>query len=468
MPLWLVPVIAVNVAVPPAATAPAAVVPIRRDQLAVQINRLLQDPALKGAVVGIVVRSLSTGETLFSHNPNRRCIPASNQKLITAAAAISLLGPSFRFTTDLRRKGDQLWLVGSGDPSLDRPRLAKLAGDAMSATGPDRPIVLELDDTAFAGPSLGAAWQWDDESFSFSAPFSALVADRSTASLSIVPNIAGTRAAVAVDTDGFAVEGTVTTVEGNIVRVEWERERGTSKLRVSGTIGASAGRQSIAFAVDDSTRHAGAVFVGAAQSLGWPLAVGGRSAVPGDGITVAASQSRPLADLLCDFLKPSDNLAGECLLRTIGRSAIAPGTARSGIARVHAWLESMGIDRKGIDIVDGSGLSMQNALTTGFVTDLLVGMRNNADFRKALPVAGRDGTLKGRMRGTPAEGRVLAKTGTLTVASSLSGYALTLGGEDIAFSILMNQFDRTSGARRAREIQDSIAQLLVRIAPPKR
>jgi D-alanyl-D-alanine carboxypeptidase/D-alanyl-D-alanine-endopeptidase (penicillin-binding protein 4) len=128
----------------------------------------------------------------------------------------------------------------------------------------------------------------------------------------------------------------------------------------------------------------------------------------------------------------------------------------------------MGIDRKGIDIVDGSGLSMQNALTTGFVTDLLFGMRNNADFRKALPVAGRDGTLKGRMRGTPAEGRVLAKTGTLTVASSLSGYALTLGGEDIAFSILMNQFDRTSGARRAREIQDSIAQLLVRIAPPKR
>lgn len=453
---------------PSAAATSNAAPDIARHQLAKQIQQLLHDPALTGAGVGVVVRSLSRGEQLLSINPDLRCIPASNQKLLTAAAAISLLGPDFRFPTEVRKHDKRLWLVGSGDPSLTTQRLEELARDTAAALGEDRPLFLELDDTAFAGPTLGAAWQWDDESFPFSAPFSALVTDRSTATFTVTPGVVGSPANVSLPSPAGQIEGTVTTIPGNTDRVRWERKRAAASVVVSGTIGVSAPPQRIAFAIHDPTAFTGRIFAEQLAQKGVTIAPAGRSAAPAASARIAVSQSRPLRELLADFLKPSDNLAGECLLRATGRHAGGIGSDSTGIANVHKWLERVGIDHSGIDVMDGSGLSMQNTLTARFLIQLLTEMADNRAFVDALPVAGRDGTLRNRLKGTAAEGRVMAKTGTLTVSSCLSGYVVTRSGERLVFSILMNQFDRKTGSRKARQIQDAIVELLARVAPAHR
>ncbi len=438
---------------------------IPRSRIAAEIQHLLQDPALRGASVGLVVRSLTRGDELVAINPDLRCIPASNQKLLTAAAAISLLGPDYRFPTEVRKHTNRLWLVGSGDPSLTRQRLEQLAGETARALGPEQPDSLAWDDTAFAGPVLGAAWQWDDETYSFSAPFSALVMDRSTAILTVTPGSAGTPAVVSLPAAAGSIEGTITTLAGKEIGIRWERQRAASVVVVSGTVGASAAPQQFPFAVHDPTSYTGQAFAENLTRQGLRLVTTGRSAAPADSVRVAVSRSGPLRDLLAEFLKPSDNLAGECLLRAIGRHAGGIGSDTTGIAILRKWLGQSGLDHSRIDIVDGSGLSMQNTLTARFTVQLLCAMAENRDFVNALPVAGRDGTLRSRLKGTAAEGRVMAKTGTLTVASSLSGYVVTRAGERLAFSILMNQFDRKTGSRQARLVQDAIAERLARLAP---
>jgi len=416
----------------------------------------------------VVVRSLSRNEELLSINPDLRCIPASNQKLLTAAAAISLLGPDFRFSTEVRKRDNRLWLVGSGDPSLTTQRLEQLARDTVVALAPDRPQNLDLDDTVFAGPTLGAAWQWDDESFSFNAPFSALVTDGSTAAFKVTPGAIGSLAAVSIPSPAGQITGTVSTIPGNGIGVRWERHRATAQVVVSGTIGVDAQPQRIPFAVHDPTLFTGRIFVEKMAQFGGTVADVGRSAAPLGSVRIAVSQSPPLRELLADFLKPSDNLAGECLLRATGRHTGGIGSDSTGIANVRKWLGRAGIDHSGIDVMDGSGLSMQNTSTARFTVQLLTTMADNRAFVDALPVAGRDGTLRNRLKGTAAEGRVMAKTGTLTVASCLSGYVVTRAGERLVFSILMNQFDRKTGSRKARQIQDAIAELLARLEPVRR
>jgi D-alanyl-D-alanine carboxypeptidase/D-alanyl-D-alanine-endopeptidase (penicillin-binding protein 4) len=177
------------------------------------------------------------------------------------------------------------------------------------------------------------------------------------------------------------------------------------------------------------------------------------------GTQQLAEHRQPIMPTLINLNKVSDNLTAELLLKTIGVEKFGRrGSAENGLRALKLFLGASGIDTTAMSVADGSGLSRYNLITPGAVVNLLTAMWNNFklrnEFISTLPIAGIDGTLENRMRGTPAEGIVHAKTGSLSGVSALSGYAVTLDGEELAFSIMMQPF--VVPTRAIREAQDKI------------
>jgi D-alanyl-D-alanine carboxypeptidase/D-alanyl-D-alanine-endopeptidase (penicillin-binding protein 4) len=177
--------------------------------------------------------------------------------------------------------------------------------------------------------------------------------------------------------------------------------------------------------------------------------------------TLFTIASPPLRDILPALLKPSQNQIAEILLKTLGLERTGVGSADSGRRVVEAQLTSWGIPPDEFVIRDGSGLSRHDYLSPGTLARVLSIMQHDtafAAFYSALPVAGVDGTIADRMRGTPAAGNVHAKTGYVDRARSLSGYVTTADGAQLVFSMLCNNW--TTPVHDVEQVQDAIAALL--------
>lgn len=172
---------------------------------------------------------------------------------------------------------------------------------------------------------------------------------------------------------------------------------------------------------------------------------------------LAAHQSPPLSQVLALLNKPSDNLIAECLLKQLGAKLKGKGSAASGLQAEQEYLQRIGADMTAVNIVDGSGLSRNDCISPRNLLAVLKYMYRHKDFKAfydSLPIAGVDGTMKKRLKGTSAEGNVHAKTGYVSHISSVSGYVTTKSGEPIAFSILMN--NHLCRNKEAIAVQDKI------------
>ena len=429
--------------------------------LGAAIDRILADPMLAGAQAGVVVADARTGAVLVDRAGQRRLLPASNVKLLTSAAAMGILGPGFRFVTEVRadgvRKGrvldGDLYLRGSGDPALTPAGLDALARD-VADTGV-RTVAGDLvgDDTAFDAQRLGLEWAWDDESFAGAAPVSALTvapgADylAGTMTVTVAPAaVAGRRPRVTVvPVVGRPAVLVRALTAGHTSAIEVKRRHGSDKLMVTGHLPAGSEPVVRTVTVRNPTAVAVEAFRVALRRHG--VRVRGQAVAsaptPATATVVARHTGAPLREMLAPLLKQSNNNMAELLVKAIGRHAAGAGSWPAGTAAVAAYLSRLGIDPMTYRQVDGSGLSRRNLVSPAVVTRVLVAVRREPWFpvwRRALPVAGDPdpmigGTLRNRMRGTPAAGVVLAKTGTLTGAAALSGYVTT---EDLAFSIIVN------------------------------
>ncbi|NUO79424.1 D-alanyl-D-alanine carboxypeptidase/D-alanyl-D-alanine-endopeptidase, partial [candidate division KSB1 bacterium] len=177
-------------------------------------------------------------------------------------------------------------------------------------------------------------------------------------------------------------------------------------------------------------------------------------------VRVLAEHEAPILPVLTNLNKISDNLTAELVLKTIGAERFGrPGTAEKGVAAMRAFLQNSGVDTLAINSADGSGVSRYNLVTPDGLVDLLTAMWQREDLRPAfvstLPIAGVDGTLSNRMRGSAAEGVLRAKTGSLSGVSSLSGYTITAEGEAVVFSMMMQHYLVKDAA--VRSVQDRIA-----------
>lgn len=452
-----------------------------------KISQVLAAPALKHASVGVLIRSLKSGTVLYERNADLALVPASNQKILTATAALRTLGPAFRYRTSVcttaqpdgegTLRGD-LFLRGSGDPSLSSERMGELAR-SIAQSGVKKVIGRIVGDgTAFDSQTLGSGWQWDDESYSYSPQVSGLNCDGNVVRVSVRPaSRAGEPVSVLIngrpagEETYVAVENHALTVAGKNesgTPISIERARGMNRIVLSGSTPLGTVEQGDWVTVEDPSRFAASRFVLALEKAGvaveTPLWLDTGSTPPG-AREIAVSESEPLTQLLKDFLKPSNNLYGEALLKTVGRGAAQTGTGRigEGQKQIANLLRAANIAPGGLHVSDGSGLSVQNTVTPRILCELLTYVDSRfspierATFTEGLPIGGVDGTLRGRFKGTPLAGNVRAKTGTLFGASSLSGYVTARSGERFAFSILMNH---SASSAEARKAQDAIVTAL--------
>jgi D-alanyl-D-alanine carboxypeptidase/D-alanyl-D-alanine-endopeptidase (penicillin-binding protein 4) len=444
---------------------------------------LLDVPALRHGSASVVVRSADRGDVLFRYRDGALVMPASTLKLVTLAAAADRLGWDHTFTTTVRATGPiaggvlegDLVVEGTGDPSIGGPEEPASAlmdrwAEVLWTTGVrhvDGAILGE--DTAFDGPGLGEGWAWDDMAWGYSAPVGALQANADSAEVRVTPAPREGEPAIvtiAPGESGLQVESAVRTgPEDAAASLALERDPGSTVVRVTGLVPAGAAPIVRTAAVRRPTDYFLALFESALARRGILARSRARaiSAPPGDrapaaGRVLLVHRSPPLRDLAATLMKASQNQYAETLLRALARShareqreghaADTPAchrdaaTVQCGRDVVGRVLTGWGLEPETIVMADGSGLSRYNLVTAGSLAEVLFRMSRDPRHREpwlaALAVAGVDGTLERRFQGTTAQGRVRAKTGSLSTVRALAGYVPSAGGEQLLFVIVLN------------------------------
>ncbi|HYT49355.1 MAG TPA: D-alanyl-D-alanine carboxypeptidase/D-alanyl-D-alanine-endopeptidase, partial [Pyrinomonadaceae bacterium] len=464
-----------------------------------------------------------TGQTIFEQDANKFVRPASNMKLYTVATAFDRLTPDFHFITsvyakekpdDGKVKGD-LVIYGRGDPSL-AARFNN--GDYFKGINDlaDRIVAAQIkrikgdlvgDESYFNGAPLGSGWEWEDLTWSYGAQISALTINDNAIDLNVKP---GEKAgAPVVFTTGppsasfiTIINRATTSARGSKSDLRIYRGLGANTLELSGTLplgdagfvgGVAIPDPALAFVsmLRDALTKRGVKIDGRVRTItdrsGGSLmprippgfASGSIAQFP---VEIASLQSPPFSEIAAHTLKPSQNQYTELILRTLGRNPQvldASGNTRplagdargstddeeAGLQTVRAFLRQAGIGDNDVALNDGSGLSRNDLISANTTVQLLTFMSKHkyfTQFRDALPIAGVDGTLRTRMRGTPAEGNVRAKTGSLSSVASLSGYVTTATGEHLVFSMMLNNYPDAAAVRR--DSIDAIAIMLASFA----
>jgi serine-type D-Ala-D-Ala carboxypeptidase/endopeptidase (penicillin-binding protein 4) len=489
------PLLAVLAVLPSAAPA----------QSAARLDRRLDQPPLDRHLWGVAVLD-AEGRLRYGRNAERLFTPASNVKLVVTAVATALLGPGWTVRTPLYGSGPvaggvlqgDLVLAGRGDPTWGRrcfaadtlapgacdtdpfQPLARLAG-ALRARG-IRAVAGDLvaDASWFAGPAVHGTWEHDDLVWGYGAPVTALGFHENARQLTVAPGPApGAPATVLVvpAVAGLDVENRLVTVPDTApARFEPAHEAGRVVLR--GTVRAGQAPRREQVAVPDGPRFAALAFRQVLADSG--IAVAGGVRVVTDtfatraeraGEPLAAVTSRPLADWVFPILNVSQNWYADLLLRHLGRLGGGSGTWEEGLEVERRFLiDSVALDSTQFRLHDGSGLSGKNLMTPLAFARLLHWMRGHprfAAFAAGLPRSGAAGSLRTRFLGTPAAGRVRAKTGSIGQANTLSGYleADTVPGPRPlrTFSIQANH--HTLGGRTMIQAIDSVVVELARTAP---
>ncbi|UCF20070.1 MAG: D-alanyl-D-alanine carboxypeptidase/D-alanyl-D-alanine-endopeptidase [Gemmatimonadota bacterium] len=451
--------------------------------LGVEFDEIFADPAFRNANWGVMVQSIETGEILYRQNAEKLFMPASNNKLVTAAVALTRLGPDHRFLTrvaatarpetDGTLTGD-LIIVGGGDPAIserfyddDPLAVFRAWADSLKARGVER-IAGNIvgDDNLFDDVHLGPGWAWDYLDAYYAAEIGALLYNEGAVTYRIVPGDSLGAAAGLVSlppTDYLALAADITTVaDSTEISIRAERRPFTNEARLWGSIWIGQDTVTRYIAPHDPTLFFVTVLRETLESQG--IDVGG-AAIDADSldvyppadtlVTLFTHESPTLTEIVKPFLKRSQNQIGEMLLRYLGVVETDTGSVAAGRRAVEATLTDWGIPESSYIYVDGSGLSRYNYLSPDAIVRLLRVMARGPEFDvfyDALPIAGVDGTLRSRMKGTLAENNARAKTGYISNSRALSGYVTTRDGELLAFSIIVNNFDESVDA--AEYLQD--------------
>jgi D-alanyl-D-alanine carboxypeptidase/D-alanyl-D-alanine-endopeptidase (penicillin-binding protein 4) len=438
--------------------------------LKAQIDSLVSDTLFPPSNIGIEIASLATGEVLYDLNSRMLFNPASNQKLYTSSTALSLLGEDFPLITRviLDTSSQTIWVKAYGDPILTTADMDSIARSIGPLIPRGKRWNLAGDLSYFDDIYWGEGWAWDDEPESYSMYISPLCLNGNAIVVRTRPGRrAGDQVQVEVDppTGYVTVENSATTVEDSaafplVVSRRW-KER-TNTITVSGEMPLHDTLDKSDVSIWHPEWYALTVLAERLESAGIAIDSISIDTTNVDGPELLRFSHR-LDSVVTYMDKVSDNLSAEVLLKVLAAEKRGPpGTARAGLSVVKEFIASIGVDTTTMVMVDGSGLSRYDLLPPAGTVQLLEGMyRQGQHFGSlsySLPIAGVDGTIKNRMSGTPAQGNLRAKTGTLSTVTALSGYVRTADGEPLAFSIMIQHAPH--GIQLYRRVQDKIGILL--------
>jgi len=423
--------------------------------LETRIKQILEESSLDAQETAVVVVSVNRGKTLASINADYPMNPASCAKIVTAAAALSMLGPNYRFETSFytdHKYSDgsihNLHVVGNGDPSLVTEELLRIIYDLKNRGVRTISGDIVIDDSFFDGPWYPR--KDGDDGRAFTAPTSAFSVNFNSAKFIIAPG-AGRRAEVATDPDTSYIRIINKVATGGRFRAyiaaKETSEEGETFL-VTGSIPPHAPPQEFYRRVTNPSYYAGSVLKDMLIQNGVPVAgIVRTGALPAGSMQIVRQESKPLSLILRDMNKFSNNFIAEQLLKHLGAVKKGkPGSTAKGIDAIGGFLSSLGFAPGTYTLENGSGLSTTSRLPASLLVKILQTIyRNHAlqpDFIESLSILGVDGTMKS-WRGEPQlHGWLRAKTGSLGGVSALAGYVPMRNGEVAAFAILANGFKK--------------------------
>jgi len=438
-----------------------------------EIERVVNAGALSNALYGIKIKSLRTGEVIYEKNSNLSLLPASNVKLITAAASLAYLKPEYTFKTMVyysgaikdRKLHGNIYLKGFGDPSLTSEDLWVIANDLFLKGIREVTGDLIADDSFFDSKRMGDGWEEYPKESLYTSLVGALSLNYNTVRIVVSPSANGARPIAMVDppTDYIDIDNRMSSrIGGGKTSLSARRTNDNSyeneKIILQGRVSSHSGVETYK-KIENPHIYTATVFKDFLNKNG--ILLKGKvveGTVPGNAKILVIHNSKPLASIIRDMNKYSNNFIAEQILKTLGAEVKGvPGTEEKGIEVEEEFLGKIGVEKENRSIGDGAGLSKKNKITPAQMVKLLEFMYNDfelwPEYISSLPTFGIDGSLKKRLTGFFTERRTRAKTGTLNGVTCLSGYLATADNEPVAFSFLVN---RCSDVWAAKEVQNSI------------
>jgi D-alanyl-D-alanine carboxypeptidase/D-alanyl-D-alanine-endopeptidase (penicillin-binding protein 4) len=454
---------------------------------------------------GALVTDADTGEILYALNSARYFTPASNAKLFTTALALATLGPDFRIRTTIEAAGNldrtgrlrgDLVLVGRGDANLSN-RVFPFA-QQVQRDGPPEKVLAEMaqsvvqrgvkqidgdvvaDDSYLALGRFPSGWTVDDTVWSYGAAVSAISVNDNTVTLEVRP---GEAAGAPLRFDLKPLPGVykvrndaATSAAGTEEQLRISRDPESRVFYLSGTLPLGAPPHVLPLAVQEPAENAAALLEQLLKARGIRIMGHSRARHAGDpGPSVPSAPRTVLVEHLSPPLiedvrltnKISDNLHAELLLRVAAKEKGGAESLDDALKFATQFRQDGGLAADDALLKDGSGLSRDDLVTPEGVVRLLSYVAKQpwaTDFVATLPVAGEDGTLERRMKGTAAAGRIHAKTGQVDHVEALSGFAVSLRGEHLIFSILGNN-DAVSGRDAAATVDSFCVAMVEELGP---
>lgn len=449
-----------------------------RADLAGDVRRVLNEKYLAKARTGVAIAKLTDGSTkadlLFASNGKTPLIPASNLKLITTAAALDRFGPDFKFRTQLLLKGENLYLIGDGDPTLGDAEMLKPLGwdvttifqiwaEELKKRNIAMAKNLYVDDSVFDEQFLHPNWPIDQEHLRYVAQVGGINLNVNCVDFIIRKTSYGQPVSVLMNPDTQYISVKNTCITGDRDAIGLVRVRGGNEILLRGQTDISRSAP-ISVTVHDPAMYAATVLGETLAAEGIALGAApvrdrsarnrfGKQGEAG-GWSVVGALETPIAPALYRANKDSMNLYAEALCKRLGFAATnQPGTWLSGTTAMGEFLKSCGVTEDQFRLDDGCGLSKENAISAEAIVRVLArefGGKHRQLFIGSLSVSGADGTLKDRFADTALNGRVFAKSGYVNYVGTLSGYVNTTDGSWYAFSILMNEVPfRTNNTAKA-------------------
>jgi len=447
------------------------------------IRTVLQDKLLHKATVGIQVVRLGASATdvrpIYTLEADTPLIPASNLKLTTTSAALDALGPDFKFRTMLVRVGEDLVIVGDGDPTFGDAEFLKHAGWNVTTVFQGWATQLQklkitsvrdviVDDGVFEEPAVHPHWPANQLDERYMAEVGGLNLNANCVDFTITPGAPGQLAVYLLNppTSYLNITNTCMTSSDNVVRLS--RDPNSNDVLLTGHA-PPRGTVAVSLPVRDPSLFAGTVFSETLKAAGITVrgevrrdrTVRDRHDAGSIQWDVLGINETPLASALARANKDSMNLYAESLCKRLGFAlSHQPGSWANGTAAVAAFLHKTGAPPEEFNLDDGCGLSKLNTISPNALCKLLIYdffCPNHQVFMASLAVAGIDGTLWDRFRGSDIRGRLFGKSGFVEGVSSLSGYLHARDGEWYAFSILMNGIPHLSNSE-IKSLQEKIVK----------
>lgn len=432
-----------------------------RQELAQDIEAIINRPEYKRSRWGILIQNLATKETIYSLDSDKFFIPASTVKLLTTAAALQELGADFRITTPIYATGnlphlDTVRIKGKGNPTITSEILENIV-QQFKVLGIRSIKKLIIDDSYFPQPVINPTWEWVDTYYYYATAVNSVILNQNTVELTLVPQNIGQPVKLLWEDEIASQQWQVfnqgiTALPNTEYSIEIDGVLGKPVLNIRGKLPQDNQEDVWDLAIVDPANY----FLETFRDL---LFQEGITVTQGIVITetiqnkeeriITQMYSPPLKELIKEINRESNNLYAEVLLKILAKELNIDGPIKA----LETSLDRLDINSNNYDIVDASGLSRQNLMTPETLVQILSAIANTTNFdlyRSSLAIAGSNGTLKQRLINTELQNNLWGKTGSLSGVITLAGYIQISNQKTIAFSILVNNFnDKNKIARRA-------------------